>query len=116
MFDGLIAFFGTRDLEENEKFYVEALGLKLYKDQGVCKIYKVKENAYIGFCSHLEITVAKRGPIITILSDDVDAVYKNLIDKGLKPLDKPKRNRRFNIYHFFIADPDGYLIEVQKFL
>lgn len=39
MFDGLIAFFGTRDLEENEKFYVEALGLKLYKDQGVCKIY-----------------------------------------------------------------------------
>ena len=27
-----------------------------------------------------------------------------------------RRNERFDIYNFFARDPDGYLVEIQRFL
>jgi len=29
---------------------------------------------------------------------------------------KPSVNERFGIYHFFLKDPDGHRVEIQKFL
>ena len=28
----------------------------------------------------------------------------------------PAENPKFNIYHCFLRDPDGYLLEIQRFL
>ncbi|WP_353894033.1 VOC family protein [Proteinivorax hydrogeniformans] len=112
---GMVAFYGTDDLEKTHKFYHELLGLNLYKDQGLCKIYSVREGGKIGFCSHLEVLTKEKSPIITLLTDDVDKVYKSLINSGLD-VPKPKVNPKFNIYHFFTKDPNGYSLEIQKFL
>jgi catechol 2,3-dioxygenase-like lactoylglutathione lyase family enzyme len=29
---------------------------------------------------------------------------------------RPTMNTTYNIYHFFMRDPDGYLVEIQRFL
>ena len=116
MFEGYISFFGTKDLKANENFYKNLLGLKLYKDQKVCKIYEICDGSYIGFCEHMEITHSEKGPMLTFLTDKVDDHFKNLKEKNVEIVQEPKLNEKFQIYHFFLKDPDGYTVEIQKFI
>ncbi|MDA0653066.1 MAG: VOC family protein, partial [Proteobacteria bacterium] len=48
-------------------------------------------------------------------SDDVDNWYERLKAKGVAIEAPPSENARFNIYHFFLRDPDGYKLEIQTF-
>jgi catechol 2,3-dioxygenase-like lactoylglutathione lyase family enzyme len=114
--DGMVTFLHTDDLARTHKFYTGVLGLDLYIDQGACRIYQVTQDSYVGFCSHFE-PADPDGVIITLLTDDVDGVYERLSeDPAANPEEPPKENPEFNIYHFFVADPNGYKVEVQKFL
>jgi len=83
MINGFITFFGTNDLERTHDFYTEILGLKILKDQGVCKIYKIIDNGSIGFCEHIEPTIKEKSPIITFICSSVDEKYNALKDKGV---------------------------------
>lgn len=47
------------------------------------------------------------GLYIYLSVDDVDAFYKNLVDKGLKPSSEP-RDWPWGNREFVIRDPDGY--------
>lgn len=116
MYKEFILFLGTEDLIETHKFYMDKLGLELYKDQKTCKIYKINNGSSIGFCTHIKKTIDEKSPILTLIVDDVDKVYEEFIGKELKVLEKPKENEKFNIYHFFLKDNNGYTIEIQKFL
>lgn len=116
MFDSLIGFFGTKDLLATDHFYAHVLGLPLDKDQGTCRIYRVTEGGLLGFCRHIEPTATPRSPIITLVTDDVDGVYQRLAAAGVEMSHLPAVNPKFNIYHFFVADPNGYTVEVQRFL
>jgi catechol 2,3-dioxygenase-like lactoylglutathione lyase family enzyme len=113
---GLVAFYGARDLDATHLFYNEILELPLFKDQGLCRIYLVPGGGHLGFCSHMSAGQGERGPIITLLTQDVDKVYQRLVEAGITPPHQPQKNPRFKIYHFFIQDPNGYLVEVQRFL
>jgi catechol 2,3-dioxygenase-like lactoylglutathione lyase family enzyme len=115
-FDGIIPFYGSTDLVKTSHFYESVLGLSLYKDQGACRIYRVTSTGYIGFCTHLPVMAAERSPIITLLTEDVDAVYRRIRDAGWDTEDIPKENQRFKIYHFYTRDPDGHAVEIQRFL
>ncbi len=114
--EGSIVFFGVEDLEQTDSFYRQHLGLTLDRDQQVCRIYSVPGGGRLGFCSHLPVFQDKKGAIITLLTDDVDAFYRQLKERGLSLAGEPERNEKFNIYHFFLEDPDGYLVEIQTFL
>lgn len=116
LWNGLIVFLGTRDIEKSHRFYNELLELELYKDQGLCRIYNVPGGGKIGFCSHIEVLNSPKSPIITLLTDDVDSIYKRLMENDVPVFGLPSKNERFDIYHFFARDPDGYTIEVQRFL
>lgn len=116
MYKEFILFLGTDDLKETDKFYRNVLGLKLYKDQKTCMIYRISEGAAIGFCTHIKKTVEEKSPIITLIVEDVDEVYEEILAKGLEIEDKPRENEKFNIYHFFLKDNNGYTVEIQKFL
>ncbi|MFW9882525.1 MAG: VOC family protein, partial [Candidatus Thorarchaeota archaeon] len=70
----------------------------------------------IGFCEHMPAVYKDKSPIITLVTEDVDVIYNQLIKLGVHITDKPKENPKFNIYHFFFRDPNGYTIEIQKFL
>ena len=116
MWTGVVTFFGTRNLEKIHHFYHDVLQLPLYKDQGACRIYQVPGGGMIGFCEHLEVKTEGKGPIITLLTDEVDNMHKLLVSKGYQPHNEPKTNHKFKIYHFFAQDPEGYSLEIQKFL
>lgn len=113
---GSILFFGVEDLEAAADFYGGTLGLELDRDQGLCRIYAVPGGGMIGFCSHQPVSHKGKSPIITLLTDDVDGWYRRLQEKGLKIEHEPRVNPKFNIYHFFLEDPHGYTVEIQKFL
>jgi catechol 2,3-dioxygenase-like lactoylglutathione lyase family enzyme len=113
---GLISFYSTYDLDKTSEFYEGILGLKLYKDQGKCKIFSVPGGGAIGFCSHMHITAEDKSPIITLLTSNVDYVYQQFLEKGYRVTQEPVLNKEFKIYHFFVHDPSGYCVEIQKFL
>ncbi len=103
------------------RFYGEILGLALALDQGKCKIYRVANGAFLGVCEDADGPVglpnadAQRGVIVTLVTDEVDAWYDYLRAQDV-PIEKsPTLNKRFNLYHLFVRDPSGYLVEFQTF-
>lgn len=115
-FKELITFLGTKDLKLTSNFYVDKLGLTLYKDQGICVIFNINKYGKIGFCEHMPILHNEKSPIITLVTEYVDEIFSRLVKNGISINEKPKYNQKFGIYHFFFKDPNGYTIEIQKFL
>ncbi len=117
-FDGLVTFLNTTDLAATAVFYERSLELPLALDQGDCLIFRVGHDSYLGFCRH-ELAGDWRpvsGVILTLVAEDVDAWYARLSDKGIPFELEPTVNPRFKIYHCLLRDPNGYLIEIQRFL
>ncbi|AFK06311.1 MULTISPECIES: VOC family protein [Mesotoga] len=110
-----IVFFGTEDLGLTNSFYVSLLGLKLYKDQNSCQIFLTQGGGMIGFCNHLNLDSQRNNSIITLLTNEVDEFYRKLKDAGVT-CSEPTVSQEFKIYHFFTKDPNGYRLEIQKFL
>jgi len=113
-FEQAITFLHTANLEATARFYEETLGLELVRDQGVCRIYRISANGLIGFCQHLEAAKAQ-GIILTLVCQDVDGWYEKLRAKGVEFSQAPAHNPKFGIYHCFFRDPNGYLLEIQRF-
>jgi len=113
-FDAGITFCYTRDLKSTSEFYEKVLGLELTLDQGGCRIYHAAGNSYLGFCER-EVEGDRAGIILTLVTEDVDGWYQRLIEHGVSIDEKPKHNPEYLIYHFFFRDPNGYLLEIQRF-
>lgn len=119
--DQQITFFYTHDLEAVAHFYEQVLGLPLKVDQGACRIYQVTQDAYLGFCQRDRplppgADADERPFIVTLVTQDVDGWYEHLRQKGIEFEKPPAVNAKFHIYHCFLRDPDGRLIEIQRFL
>lgn len=120
--DQYITFIYTEDLAASATFYAETLGLTLWRDQGTCRIYHVAGDAYLGVCQmgpHSKGIVdgeTQRNVILTLITEDVDGWYTKLRTHGVVFEKAPEHNPRYNIYHCFLRDPSGYLIEIQRFL
>jgi len=111
-----ITFLFTHDLNRTASFYENTLGLELLIDQGSCKIYKVTVEGWIGFCERMNEQLYTSNIIFTIVTSEVDEWYEKLKAKGVEFDRSPKINEQYNIYHCFFRDPNGYLIEIQKFI
>lgn len=109
-------FLYTRDLAATAHFYEHVMGLQLVLDQGDCRIYRVAEGAFLGFCQREEALVRPSGVILTVITPDVDGWHSYLSDQGIGFEKPPTFNPRYDIYHCFLRDPNGYLIEIQRFL
>jgi len=114
-FNQQITFLHAENLVRTKKFYSDVLGLQLVRDQGICLIFRVTDSAYLGFCEHIEPIKQGRKIILTLVSEDVDDWYSELIGKKVEIVALPKANPKYQIYHFFLKDPDGYWIEIQSF-
>lgn len=120
--DQQITFIYTDDLEKSSAFYENVLGLALWRDQGTCRIYATTPGAFIGICqmsasSKGHVTSAEQHNIIlTIVTDEVDIWYQTLQERGITFEKAPQINPKYKIYHCFLRDPNGYLIEIQHFL
>jgi predicted enzyme related to lactoylglutathione lyase len=115
-FDSQITFLTVRNLLITSSFYENFFGFKLILDQGQCRIYKTPADSFIGFCEKKIVTVSEN-VVITFVTDEVDKVFEELKAKspGIEIVKEPALNERFKIYNGFIKDPDGYLIEIQRF-
>lgn len=114
--DQFISFYPCHDLSATRDFYERDLGLELARDQETCLIFRVAESAFVGFCQHEGALPQHQGLIITLVLDDVDGVYKRLKQLGVEIEAPPRLNEHYGIYHFFARDPDGYRLELQRFL
>ena len=112
----LISFYPTTDLEACRDFYGQLLGLALARDQQTCLIFKVHQTSYLGFCQHQETLPYHKGLIITLVTADVDGIYQRFKTQGIMMEEVPKLNEYYGIYHFFARDPNGYRLEIQRFL
>ncbi|MBN2147367.1 MAG: VOC family protein [Anaerolineales bacterium] len=110
-----ITFFYVRDLQATAAFYEGALGLPLQIDQGTCRIYRVSADGWIGFCERADAPEPD-GTIITLVTPDVDGWYAMLRAKGVQFEKTPQENPHYRIYHCFLRDPAGRLVEIQRFL
>lgn len=111
-FDAQITFLYVADLDRAAAFYGGVLGLELVRDQGVCRIYRAAGRGYLGICSHRPPDPG--GVIVTLLADDVDGWAERLVAAGHE-VEGPTANERFALYHLFVHDPDGHLVEIQRF-
>ena len=111
-----ITFLHTRDITATAHFYAQVMGLELVIDQGDCKIYRITPTALLGFCERATAPQEPRGIIFTLISEDVDGWYDYLAAQGVVYETPPTLNEKYQIYHSFVRDPNGYLIEIQKFL
>ena len=113
-FEQSLCFFPCRDLDATQTFYEALLGLPMVLDQGACRIFQVSRDGYVGFCTHREAPQAE-GPIITLVTRDVEHVAERLKANGVIFESPLTPNTRFQITHAFLRDPDGYLVEIQRF-
>ena len=112
--DAQITFLPVDDLSRSAAFYEGALGLPLVVDQGTCRIYRVCGDAYLGICLRPGAAVAA-GVIVTLVTPEVDAWHARLVAAGATVVEAPSTSERYGIYHAFYRDPDGHLVEVQRF-
>ncbi|MEJ1932377.1 VOC family protein [Nostoc sp. NIES-2111] len=114
-----ITFLYTNDLTTAAQFYENKLGLELWLDQGSCRIYSVCGSAYVGLCQISETSTlpsaGKSGVIFTLVTQQVDEWYEYLKELGVEFEKPPTFNEKYKIYHCFLRDPNGYLIEIQRF-
>lgn len=109
-----ITFLKTRDLEASTHFYQKILGFPMVLDQGSCRIFRVTGSAHLGFC----LTEGPTGSseiIFTLEIPDVDSFCAYLESHQVPVEVYPRLNERFQIYQMFVRDPNGYLIEIQRF-
>ncbi len=113
-FDAQVTFCYTPDLPATAHFYEQLLALPLSLDQGVCRIYRVAPGAHLGFCQRAD-AARPQGVILTLVSDAVDEWYARLSARGVVFEKPPAHNPDYNIYHCLLRDPNGYLLEIQRF-
>jgi catechol 2,3-dioxygenase-like lactoylglutathione lyase family enzyme len=114
--DQQITFLYTKNLATSAQFYEDKLGLELWLDQGSCRIYNVSGAGYLGLCQVSTSPDGKQsGVIFTIVTQQVDEWYEYLFQRGVEFEKPPTLNKKYKIYHCFFRDPNGYLIEIQRF-
>ncbi len=113
-FDAQITFLAVADLERSAGFYGDVLRLDLVVDQGDCRIYQVTGTAYLGICVRPSAT-QHDGVIVTLVTDDVAGWHDRITAAGGVCDTAPRAHPDYAIYQAFYRDPDGYLIEVQRF-
>jgi len=99
---------------------VDKLGMEFALDQGVCHLYRAREGSFFGFCERPSTVVEEHevvidGPILTLVSKDVDAWFDHCVAQGVRVDGPPRLNEKYLIYHFFAFDPSGYRVEIQRF-
>lgn len=119
MFQSQITLLYFRNIEKAYHFYEEVLGLQLKIDQGYGRIYEVSGNAFLGVMDEKRGFLQSgygKSIMISLVTDEVDQWYQTLQNSGVKMLSAPLTKEDIGIRSFLFEDPEGHILEIQKFL
>lgn len=115
---GILTFFYYKDLQKAADFYEKIMGFQLIQDQKWAKVFKVRDNAYMG-CVDGNVGYHKysdtKPVMLTVIVDDPDAWYEHFKENGVETINEPHDDKELNLRIFLLHDPEGYVIEIQKF-
>lgn len=112
--DAQITFLPCADLKISRSFYENILGLELAVDQGSCLIFRVRAGSFVAVCQR-ERAIPNPGVIFTFVTDDVDGWCTRILTAGGRIDAGPEHSDEYRIYHAFLTDPDGNMLEIQCF-
>lgn len=116
--NSFVAFYPCRDLEETKQFYLTKLNLTIWHQQDRAVIFDTGYG-YIGFAQYDDKPLASSVILSFNCADElaVDKLYKKFYDmEDIHILSYPEHHGGFEVYSFFIEDPNGYQLEFQKIL
>ncbi len=111
-YTGSLVFLFVTDLDRSTEFY-ESLGLEVLIDQGSCRILGSGGTLMVGLCG--DRTPSPDGVIFTLVTDRVEEVCADVGSRGVVFEQEPRYSPEYDITHAFVRDPDGYLVEIQRF-
>jgi catechol 2,3-dioxygenase-like lactoylglutathione lyase family enzyme len=124
-FEQAVTFLYTEDLAASRRFYAEVLGLAEVLEQGPgpgCVIFRAAEGggAFLGICRargprELADPRTPGGVVFTLVTPAVEAWHARLLAAGAEVLGPPASSAGHGITGFFLRDPAGYLLEIQRF-
>ncbi len=106
-----IVFLRTRDLAGMRAFYMDRVGCELWLDPHDVLIFR-HGNLLIGFCDREDVDTQGMITFYFETRAEVDTMYERFGDQAKAA---PVHNERYDIYHFFIEDPEGRAVEFQRF-
>ena len=118
MIESCVTFLPVNDIEETTRFYTEVVGLKLWQDQGKCRIFQCGQGFW-GFCQYGDGRALATGVCLSLNMEDkndVDEKYLSVKAAGADVIQPPQKHKDFPVYSCFVHDPNGYLLEFQKIL
>jgi catechol 2,3-dioxygenase-like lactoylglutathione lyase family enzyme len=101
----------SQRMDESRKFYTEFLGFEVAMDMGWVLTFVSPTNptAQITVVRKTEEATPQANTSIEV--DDVDAVHAKAVALGL-PIVYPMTDEPWGVRRFFIADPNGVIINV----
>ena len=101
----------SQRMDESRKFYTEFLGFDVAMDMGWVLTFVSPDNptAQITVVQGSETSMPQ--PNMSIEVEDVDAVHAKALELGL-PIVYPITNEPWGVRRFFVADPNGVIINV----
>jgi len=111
-------FLYYKDLEKATKFYAETLGMELLSDYRMAKIFRMAAESYLILVDADEGMHTAEEPktvALALLTDQLDEWYEYLKNQNvrIKYDYKPKNSGPHD--GFVIYDPEGYLLEFERF-
>ncbi len=107
------------DLDKMQAFYEGVMGFEMVEDQGLARIYRVTDNAFIGTVDGTQGIHPVRNEssvAVALAVDDIHAWYEHLVANDITILWEPKHSEKLQINGMLAEDPGGYTIEIQQFL
>jgi catechol 2,3-dioxygenase-like lactoylglutathione lyase family enzyme len=107
------------DLEESRKFYTNVLGFRVAMDMPIdggrimTLVSPSNPTAQVSLISKPPSASRHQDPTLTIEVADVDAVHANAVAAGLQ-LIYPLTSEPWGVRRFFVADPNGVVINVMS--
>ena len=107
-----IIFYKTNKYEEILTFYRDMIGMDVWLEQADCTILQ-HGNLLLGFCQRADVDTCGMITFYYNEQKEVDRMYVRLKDLAF---DEPRISEKYQIYHFFIHDPEGRTVEFQYFM
>ncbi len=112
--ESMVNFYPCLDIAKTTDFYLNVMGLKLWRDQGTCKIFD-SGYGYLGFCEYDHHETATHTCISFNVSSEaeVQKMHEYFQTSHVAGLTAPQKHPKYPVYSFFFRNPNGYTIEIQ---